>query len=410
MKKFLTNNFILLFTLYYCTLFIDTTSLVVDYPILEFVSKIARYIVYFLFFVRLILILPEYKKEIIEVKWKSKTLIIKLVYILLALMIFSLIVNFIITKNKRMLFVIFVLFTSYKTDYKKIINTTMKLQIILTSIVVLLSILGITQNYAVPRKDIARYSLGFLYTTNLAQMVLFSAILYMYNVRTKIKIRDLFVIQLLNSFTYFITNSRAEFIMLELAIVVMMIWKALKKLNKNKIIEKIKRIYSCFFSRTFIIYPVLSYIVVMFYPLGGIWSKLNIILSNRLKQTYDNIVLYGIKPFGEKIEFLGYGLKDRLKYGSYKSNYIDNEYIQIMFNHGYIFTICFVIMMALLLIMLYRNKKYNEIILCSIYLLFGLINPRIISFLYSPILFMLIPTIIEYSKNNIKRKSEEQIN
>lgn len=410
MKKFLTNNFILLFTLYYCTLFIDTTSLVVDYPILEFISKIARYIVYFLFFVRLILILPEYKKEIMEVKWKSKTLIIKLVYILLALMILSLIVNFIITKNKRMLFVIFVLFTSYMTDYKKIINTTMKLQIILTSIVVLLSTVGITQNYIVPRKDIARYSLGFLYTTNLAQMVLFSAILYMYNIRTEIKIRDLFVIQLLNSFTYFITNSRAEFIMLELAIVVMMIWEALKKLNKDKIIEKIKRIYSCFFSRTFIIYPVLSYIIVMFYPLGGIWSKLNIILSNRLKQTYDNIILYGIKPFGEKIEFLGYGLKDRLKYGSYKSNYIDNEYIQMIFNQGYIFTICFVVMMAVLLIMLYRNKKYNEIILCSIYLLFGLINPRIINFLYSPILFMLIPTIIEYSKNNIKRKSEEQIN
>lgn len=35
--------------------------------------------------------------------------------------------------------------------------------------------------------------------------------------------------------------------------------------------------------------------------------------------------------------------------------------------------------------------------LCSLYLLFGLLNPRI---LYCPILFMIIPEVIEYCKTS----------
>ena len=89
--KFLKNNFILFFILYYFTLFLDTTSLEIDYPIIETISKILRYVAYFLFFIRLICILPEYKKDIFGKKWKDNSFIVKCIYIVIIIMIISLV-------------------------------------------------------------------------------------------------------------------------------------------------------------------------------------------------------------------------------------------------------------------------------------------------------------------------------
>ena len=400
LKSFVLNNFLILFTIYYCTLFLDTSSLEIDYPPIEIISKIIRYAIYILLFIRLISILPCYKEDISKAKWKEKPIFVKFIYFLIIIMMISLTINFITTKNKRMLFLMLLLMSSYKTDYRKIIKSTMNLQIILTSVLVLLSILGITQNYIVPRGKISRYSLGFVYTTNLAQMIAFSSILYLYNQGSKIKIRELFIMQLMNAFAYFITDSRTEFIMLQVVIGLTIMLKALKRIDKEKILKNAKKIYSYIFSRSFIIYPIISLIIVMCYPSGGIWNNINSALSNRLKQTYDNIEYYGIRPFGDDVELLGLGLKEKIKYGSYKSNYIDNEYIQMVFKEGYIFAICFIILINVLLIILYKRKKYKDVMLCSLYLLFGLLNPRIVNILYCPILFMIIPEVIEYCKTS----------
>ena len=75
-KNIILNNFMAIFIVYYCTLFLDTTTLVVDYPIIEIISKITRYLIYIIFGIRIIFLLPEYKKDITKVKWSEKKLII----------------------------------------------------------------------------------------------------------------------------------------------------------------------------------------------------------------------------------------------------------------------------------------------------------------------------------------------
>ena len=72
----------------------------------------------------------------------------------------------------------------------------------------------------------------------------------------------------------------------------------------------------------------------------------------------------------------------------------------MVFKEGYIFAICFIILINVLLIILYKRKKYKDVMLCSLYLLFGLLNPRIVNILYCPILFMIIPEVIEYCKTS----------
>ena len=93
-KKFILNNYLFMFILYYCALFMEATSLEVDYPYIEVIAKYVRYVAYLLFFVRIIFLLPEYKKDILSDKWKSKAFIIKCIYVLIAIMFISILINF----------------------------------------------------------------------------------------------------------------------------------------------------------------------------------------------------------------------------------------------------------------------------------------------------------------------------
>ena len=68
--------------------------------------------------------------------------------------------------------------------------------------------------------------------------------------------------------------------------------------------------------------------------------------------------------------------------------------------NGVIVTISFIAFMNILLHTLYKQQRYKEVFMCVIYLLFGILNPRIIDLMYSPILFMVIPSIM----NLIKQK------
>ena len=108
---------------------------------------------------------------------------------------------------------------------------------------------------------------------------------------------------------------------------------------------------------------------------------------------------YGVKLFGNNIEFIGNGIADKLKYGpNVASNYVDNEYLQLLFLYGMLFICIFVILVTIMLINLERKGKYKEIFVCFIYLTFGLLNPRIINLIYSPIPFILMHEIIKCLK------------
>ena len=41
-KKFILNNYLFMFILYYCALFMEATSLEVDYPYIEVIAKYVR--------------------------------------------------------------------------------------------------------------------------------------------------------------------------------------------------------------------------------------------------------------------------------------------------------------------------------------------------------------------------------
>lgn len=403
LKKILEDKFEIIYSIYLTLKFIQISTLVIDYAILQPIIRIILIGIYFIFIIKILFKYKEYFREIDILGWKNKSNIEKFTIILIFVFAVSILINFITTRNTRMIILVILLLAGYKTDYKKIIKYTMLTQIILTTIITTISTLGITQNYSVGRgTEKLRYCLGFGYPTSLSQVVLFASLLYLYTKKFKVDFILIGIIQVINNCIFFITDSRAEFIFLEFIILISI-------LHRFNIISKTKKYCKKildFFSYTFCLYPIMSFFVVMAYPVGGIFSKINFILSNRLRQQYFMISGNGLRLFGENIKLIGGGIWEANEYKGLTviSNYIDNEYIQIMVKEGILIAIIFIILLNILLVILYKKKKYYDIFLCSIYLMFGIINPRIVDLIYCPILFIMIPTFLQYFKE--KRKYE----
>lgn len=396
------DNYMMIFCIYFITIFLDITTLKIDYPICEIICKFVRYITYILFLVRLILIFPNIKRDIKKIKInKRKVIIISLILLLLL----SIVGNLIATGDKRLFFLFLVLISSYGVNCDDIIKNIMRMQIALTIIIVTLSLFGLTQNYIVYRGVKYRYSLGFSYTTSLSQLVMFFTLLFLYKRKFKIDFIQISYIQLINLFAFFITDSRTEFIFLEFIIFMSVIYN-LHWIDKC---NKIKKSFSNIFSHCFWTYPIISFLTVCMYPMGGIFFEINKLLSNRLLQTFGVLKQYGLTVFGSDIEFVGNGIVENLKYGTnITSNFVDNEYMQLLFTHGLLFIIVFTILLNIMLISLNKEHEYKKIFICFLYLTFGFLNPRIINLVYSPIPFIFIYEMINILKSDNKELNNEE--
>ena len=65
-----------------------------------------------------------------------------------------------------------------------------------------------------------------------------------------------------------------------------------EKINKDEILKNMQRIYSNIFAKTFVIYPILSLVIVMCYPNGGIWNNINSALSNNKLMIISQLIVY----------------------------------------------------------------------------------------------------------------------
>ena len=304
---------------------------------------------------------------------------------------------------------IFIIISAIDIDYKDILKRELNIQTTMTAIIILSTVIGLIYNYSIIRGAMVRSSIGFTYPTNLTQVVLFMTVLLFYIKKEKTTYSEIAFLEALNCFTYYVTNTRTEFFLSQVIIILMLMFKAFDRFKVSEYKPVVKKIYSFIFMMSYPIMPLYSFIIVLRYKMGGIYERINSFLSNRLSQTYYNVLVHGIKPFGTSIDFVGLGIRETFEGQKVGGTYVDNEYLQMMFKEGYLVAILFVAILVILLIMLYRMKKYDEIIVCSIYLVFGIINPRIITLMYCPILFVIIPTVIEYNKVFTRRKIDEKI-
>ena len=388
-------------SIYYFTLLLDMTTLSYSFAKAATLCKLLRYVcyVYFLFVICRKLRILDLKNYINKIKNFDKKQYFVAGVVLLAL--FSIVMNLLLTKNKAWVFLLFTLIYASCFDFEDVLNTIFSAQFISLILIATLSSFGLMHDYVNMRADgTMRHSLGFGYPTYLSQFVLFMILYYSYKKNYKISPEKLGLYQLLIVFSYFLTDSRTEMLISE-SILIGIFMNSVGILDKFKnVVEFFKKAYAICFP----LFPIGSYVLVMLY--GFIFNKMNVngvifkiaqkfnhIFSNRLYQTFYDFKRYGLSLFGSNIDLVGYFLTKENEGTIIRSNFIDNEYMRILFENGWIFFIAFFAIISIVIWHLYKTKKDGLLFISFVITTSSLINPRLFAITVSVISFMIIPVL-----------------
>ena len=396
-----TQMGLVVLAIYYFTLFLDITTLSYSFSKAATLCKLLRYVcyVYFLFVIYKKLRTLDLKSYINKIKNFDKKQYFVAGVIILAL--FSIVMNLLLTKNKAWVFLLFTLIYASCFDFEDVLNTIFSAQFISLILITTLSSFGLMHDYVNMRADgTMRHSLGFGYPTYLSQFILFMILYYSYKKNFKISPEKLGLYQLLVVFSYFLTDSRTEMLISE-CILIGIFMNSVGILDKFKnVVEFFKKVYATCFP----LFPIGSYILVMLY--GFIFNTMNVnsiifkiaqkfnhIFSNRLYQTFYDFKRYGLSLFGSNIDLVGYFLTKENEGTIIRSNFIDNEYMRILFENGWIFFIAFFAIISIVIWHLYKTKKDGLLFISFVITTSSLINPRLFTITVSVISFMIIPVL-----------------
>lgn len=396
-----TQMGLVVLAIYYFTLFLDITTLSFSFSKAATLCKLLRYVcyVYFLFVIYKKLRTLDLKSYINKIKNFDKKQYFVAGVVILAL--FSIVMNLLLTKNKAWVFLLFTLIYASCFDFEDVLNTIFSAQFISLILITTLSSFGLMHDYVNMRADgTMRHSLGFGYPTYLSQFLLFMILYYSYKKNFKISPEKLGLYQLLIVFSYFLTDSRTEMLISE-CILIGIFMNSVGILDKFKnVVEFFKKAYAACFP----LFPIGSYILVMLY--GFIFNTMNVnsiifkiaqkfnhVFSNRLYQTFYDFKRYGLSLFGSNIDLVGYFLTKENEGTIIRSNFIDNEYMRILFENGWIFFIAFFAIISIVIWHLYKTKKDGLLFISFVITTSSLINPRLFTITVSVISFMIIPVL-----------------
>lgn len=396
-----TQMGLVVLAIYYFTLFLDITTLSYSFSKAATLCKLLRYVcyVYFLFVIYKKLRTLDLKSHINKIKNFDKKQYFVAGVVILAL--FSIVMNLLLTKNKAWVFLLFTLIYASCFDFEDVLNTIFSAQFISLILITTLSSFGLMHDYVNMRADgTMRHSLGFGYPTYLSQFLLFMILYYSYKKNFKISPEKLGLYQLLIVFSYFLTDSRTEMLISECILIGIF-------MNSVGILDKFKNVVEFFkkaYATCFPLFPIGSYILVMLY--GFIFNTMNVnsiifkiaqkfnhIFSNRLYQTFYDFKRYGLSLFGSNIDLVGYFLTKENEGTIIRSNFIDNEYMRILFENGWIFFIAFFAIISIVIWHLYKTKKDGLLFISFVITTSSLINPRLFTITVSVISFMIIPVL-----------------
>ena len=396
-----TQMGLVVLAIYYFTLFLDITTLSFSFSKAATLCKLLRYVcyVYFLFVICKKVKILDLKSYINKIKNFDKKQYFVAGVVLLVL--FSIVMNLLLTKNKAWVFLLFTLIYASCFDFEDVLNTIFSAQFISLILITTLSSFGLMHDYVNMRADgTMRHSLGFGYPTYLSQFLLFMILYYSYKKNFKISPEKLGLYQLLIVFSYFLTDSRTEMLISECILIGIF-------MNSVGILDKFKNVVEFFkkaYATCFPLFPIGSYILVMLY--GFIFNTMNVngiifkiaqkfnhVFSNRLYQTFYDFKRYGLSLFGSNTDLVGYFLTKENEGTIIRSNFIDNEYMRILFENGWIFFIAFFAIISIVIWHLYKTKKDGLLFISFVITTSSLINPRLFTITVSVISFMIIPVL-----------------
>lgn len=328
-----------------------------------------------------------------DVKKYDKKTYIKVII----LTILSCIVGF-VSDNRTFIQYMVLILGAYKISFDKIVKYILIAEGTIVFIIIFLSLINVIPNRVFGRanSDAMRYSLGFKYATYPSIYIWYFTMLYLYIRKYKIRWWEYTILLTINAIFYVITDSRNELICSIAIIILVLLYNKIK----NKRFEKILQICAKYLM---VFCTLISIILAFAYnPQNELMKKANIILSDRLNLANKALNDYGIKIFGNKINWVGLSL---IHYGDYDKsqfNYVDISYLNILINYG-------IIALLLILYGFYKitdkeMKKGNSFICCFMIIIaiHSIIDPQLFQIVYNIFILLFVDLIISEKTNSIE--------
>lgn len=370
------------------TLIDTTTTFFVDH-ILPYKSFI-KYLCVFVIMLKIVFCdMKHYKKS-------------NYIKIFILLTIFA--ISSISSGNRAIIQYFIIILGSYNLDFNKIAKQVLIWECICVGIIIIFAILKIIPNRIFDRSnsDVKRYSIGFKYATYPALFVWYLTMLYLYVKKNKIGLFEYILLITINIIMYIVTNSRNELIFSFLIIFISIVYKKFK-------MNKIKKIVSYFAKYSIVIFTVISILCMVLYnPKNNVWKKMNTLASGRLRLSNECMKKYDIKLFGNKMEWIGLSEIYEGEHEDSEFFYVDNSYINILYNYGIVFLILIIYAYYYVITKEIEKENYFLISILFVIIMHSFIDPQLVKIAYNIFILLFVQIVFddEQFKKIFNRRNE----
>ena len=228
-------------------------------------------------------------------------------------------------------------YASRCTDFKGIARFSLGLLGVGSTAIVMGSAIGIIPDYLFTRGETIRHGLGFLYSTNLSHLYLNIVLLILFLKRDDLQLSECLLLFSIDVLIYILTDSRNSCGLVAIALLCAC---AFKMGRNGKLDLALAWIARCSFG---LFTVLLLSAALAFNPADEGWKALNRFTSNRIAQDHASLIKYGVKPFGQEIEFsnrtIAMGETDKTEQEANPEgdpNIVESSFLNILITKGYV--------------------------------------------------------------------------
>jgi hypothetical protein len=274
-------------------------------------------------------------------------------------------------------------------DFRKILKVYLYVGGAYCIVTVCASLLGIIENLSDTEgredvvgviEDVDRFSLGYGWSTNMANHVFFILLTYFCYVKRILKLKEILIFFLITMFVYSYTISRLSTACVMLIILFTLFYRT----NVGKRFLE-GRILIYLISMSIPIFAISSLYVTAAYDESDlVWLGADIILSGRLHIGQEALETAGISIWGQFYEMFSSARSDGKSY-----NYLDCSYIQLCVIYGLVYTVLLVCAYMVICRNAYRRRDFLLVYSVLFAGVSGLIAQHFIEMYMNPFLIAL---------------------
>ena len=264
------------------------------------------------------------------------------------------VITFVFTGYQFLLFLAAITIGMTNMDYRKPMKVFIAAALLVLVVAIVGSMSGAIENLVYSRGRGTRSAMGISYPTDLASYLLFMciAIYAVYHKSVGMLLLPVMVLPVI--LAIYVADSRTTMITGGLFLVIVLL---------NALFEKLNLFSKKWFKNLFAFLEMIAFplcaaaflaVVYLYVKNNYIGYKLNSILSNRPKYTFEAYKIHGIALFGNQIEMIGFG-RSRFNDASY--NFVDSSYPLMLIRYG---IVVFSIVTILWMYLCGKVNKYGK--------------------------------------------------